>query len=49
MYNQNLLSQADPEISKLIEKEIKRQSEEMELIASENYVSSARSTRHPSN
>jgi len=41
MYNQNLLSQADPEISKLIEKEIKRQSEEMELIASENYVSKA--------
>jgi glycine hydroxymethyltransferase len=36
----NLLKQ-DPEIMKAIEKETKRQMEEMELIASENYVSKA--------
>ena len=35
------LSQKDVEIFKLVEKEEKRQSEEMELIASENYVSKA--------
>lgn len=33
------LKQADPEIVKIIKKEAKRQNEEIELIASENYVS----------
>lgn len=40
MDHSNLLKQ-DPEIMKAIERETKRQSEEMELIASENYVSKA--------
>ena len=39
--NYSTLSQKDPEIYKSVYKEIKRQSEEMELIASENYVSKA--------
>lgn len=39
--NYSTLSQKDPEIYKSVYEEIKRQSEEMELIASENYVSKA--------
>lgn len=35
------LSQQDPDVWAIIEKEIKRQNEELELIASENYVSPA--------
>jgi glycine hydroxymethyltransferase len=35
------LSQADPEIARLIEEEIQRQSDGLELIASENFVSPA--------
>jgi glycine hydroxymethyltransferase len=37
----NILKNADPEIAELIEKETARQKEGLELIASENYVSSA--------
>ncbi|MDD5032220.1 MAG: serine hydroxymethyltransferase [Patescibacteria group bacterium] len=40
LYYKNLSSQ-DPEVFSSVEKEMKRQSEEMELIASENYVSKA--------
>ena len=40
MIYQNL-SQQDPEIYSIIKKESQRQSEEIELIASENYVSSS--------
>lgn len=39
--NNQPLSQQDPKIQELINKETKRQAEEMELIASENYVSKA--------
>jgi len=39
--NYENLSRQDPEIWKIIEKEAKRQAEEIELIASENYVSRA--------
>jgi len=41
MFNYKNLSEQDPEIMKVIRNEIKRQSEEMELIASENYASKA--------
>jgi glycine hydroxymethyltransferase len=41
MFNYKNLSAQDPEIIKAVRQEIKRQSEEMELIASENYVSKA--------
>lgn len=41
MLNYKNLSKEDPKIMDVINKEIKRQSEEMELIASENYVSKA--------
>ncbi len=41
MLNYKNLSAQDPEVIKAIKEEIKRQSEEMELIASENYVSKA--------
>ena len=40
LYYKNLSGQ-DPEVFSSVEKEMKRQSEEMELIASENYVSKA--------
>ena len=40
LYYKNLSDQ-DPEVFSSVEKEMKRQSEEMELIASENYVSKA--------
>ena len=36
-----LIEQQDPEISKILVKEIKRQEQHIELIASENYASPA--------
>lgn len=41
MYDFELIKQYDPEISEAIEKEIKRQQNNIELIASENFVSPA--------
>lgn len=41
MFTYENLQTQDPEILAIIQKEIKRQSQEMELIASENYVSKA--------
>jgi glycine hydroxymethyltransferase len=41
MLNYKFLAEHDPEIMAAIRKEIKRQTEEMEMIASENYVSKA--------
>jgi len=41
MLNYKNLSSEDPEIYKTVEKEMTRQTEEMEMIASENYVSKA--------
>ncbi|MFH1427851.1 MAG: serine hydroxymethyltransferase [Patescibacteria group bacterium] len=41
MFQYNNLSQSDPDIMSAIKREMERQSNEMELIASENYVSKA--------
>jgi len=41
MLNYQNLSQADPEIMAVVRREMARQSEELEMIASENYVSPA--------
>jgi glycine hydroxymethyltransferase len=41
MFDYKYLYAQDPEVSEIIRKETKRQSEEMELIASENYASKA--------
>ena len=41
MFDYKNIGSQDPEVLAIIKKEMKRQSEEMELIASENYVSKA--------